>query len=225
MLNKIVFLPLLFNISLVNAGHLEASYRQKYIDSQPVLKQLDSEMNKQFIKVTQIRRLKKFIDANQKAWRWEYDFCAGSENNKDPDSFNHCKTLLQSRINFFREIETAHIYSINKHDIFSPGSETYMLSDRNGIKYLHYFGGWMPNGHMDPNTMKGYPYDGYICDGETALRKNGNSYQVVKPSDAGFTEDFNLKYNEKELLVNGHIHCGVRASMGSSTYTRIFIKR
>ena len=219
-----VFLPLLFSISSVNARNLEATYRQKFIDSQPVLKQLDSEMNQQFIKVTKIVRLKQFFDANQKAWRWEYDFCAGSEKNKNPDAFNYCKSLLQTRINFFKEIETAQVYTKNQHDIFSPNSETYMISDRNGIKYLRYFGGWMSNGNMDPNTMKGYPYDGYICDGKTALRKNGNSYQVVKPSNDGFTEGFNLKYNEKELIVNGDIHCGLRASMGSRTYTRILIK-
>ncbi len=224
MLNKIVFLPLLLSLCSVNAGNLEATYRQKFIDSQPVLKQLDSEMNQQFIKVTKITRLKKFFDANQKAWRWEYDFCAGSKKNKDPDAFNHCKTLLQTRIKFFREIETAQVYTKNQHDIFSPNSETYMISDRNGIKYLHYFGGWMPNGNMDPNTMKGYPYDGYICDGENVLEKNGNIYQAVKPSNNGFSEDFHLKYNEKELIVHGHIHCGLRAGMGSSTYTRILIK-
>ena len=210
-----IYLMLLYSHSIfasaMDCTHPK-THHQHFICHYPQLKQLDTEMN------YQLRFWKnKFLMLNQKNWNGFYMSCSDNKQDKHKDAVENCKNLLTSRIQFFKDLHNSKIY-IDNQEFFAPSGSTLMIVDRNGTKYLRYFGGWMPSGFMKPKDMKGYPYDGYWCDDEIPLKsKDGKIYQVNRTKDSdnydSFNGKFNIKYNNKELIMNGYIQCGIRASV------------
>jgi uncharacterized protein YecT (DUF1311 family) len=231
--NTLVVLIIL-NSNCLFAEYIDCSraktYHQNFICSHSNLKQLDKDMNHHLKQAYQFKMLKKFLDNNQQNWNLEYKYCVGTKKNKNKDSLKDCEHLLVSRIQFFKDLHTAKIYTSSKGTIFSPTESTFMIIDRNGTKYLRYFGGWMSNGFMNPDDMKGYPFDGYVCESEVPLKsKDGKIYKAnftnYNENYDSFRDKFYIKYNNKELIMHGYIACGIRASTGGSGhYQRVYLK-
>jgi hypothetical protein len=179
--------------------------QEKLICNTDELNSLDSKMGETYSSVKKSFQLKGFIELTQKDWLSSYRNC------KDIKS---CAELLTNRIREINEYRDYSAYTDYDGGKITVDGATIFLFNRDNKPYLRIFGNWMTDMNMDPNKIKGYPYDGMICDNEYELKKKGNSYEI---DEDGVT----FLIDKEKITMKGHISCSPRTSFGEGVYKRI----
>ena len=198
------------------------TYHEKFICSNPQLDALDKQLGESYSTANKNFVLKGYIPAIHKIWLSSYRECAGSDKiKKSPaDALKICSDDVGKRVDLYGGLINASVYTDSKDINFDASSEIYIIYEKNQNKFLRYFGGWMPS-NMDPNKMKGFPFDGSWCDNVMQLKKKGSAYTVQDGTyDDGYSDDFEVKISEKSLLIKGSINCGIRSSIGNGKFDR-----
>jgi len=226
MKNKSVFIILALTASVGLTASFDCSkaktYHEKFICSNSQLDALDKQLGESYSNANKSFALKGYIPAIHKSWLSSYRECAGSDKiKKSPaDALKTCSDEVIKRIDLYGDLINASVYSDSKDKNFYTDSDTFIIYDKNQSKFLRYFGGWMPS-NMDPDKMKGFPFDGSWCDNAMQLKKKGLAYTIQDgANDDGYSDDFEVKISEKTLIIKGSINCGPRSSIGNGKFDR-----
>jgi uncharacterized protein len=149
-----------------------------------------------------------FIQDNQRMWLVAYRACKDSSN---------CQRLLNERIKELNNFKNAAVYADYDGNKLVVNGGTIVITDDGANKIATFFGNWMPDAHMDPDKMKGYPKDGYICNEEVVLIKKGSLY-VAK--EGAVSDDFSLLTDSSKAILKGSIMCNPRCGFSAGTYKR-----
>ena len=128
-----------------------------------------------------------------------------------------CLQLVNSRIKELSNLKNASVFTDYAGNKLQADGGTIVITDDGSLKNAKFFGNWMTDGYMDPNKIKGYPKDGYICDEDIALIKKGNSY-IAK--EGSVSDDFSLVIDATKIIMKGSLMCNARCSFGSGTYKK-----
>jgi len=204
----------------VNAASFDCSkaktVQEKLICSDLELNALDKEMGDVYTSTNKSFPIEGYIRNNQRNWLRDYRKCAEptTEKKDDISKIQFCKEMLNQRISNLKELQTSKVYADYKEKQMIVDSTTLVVLDKKDGKYLQFFGGWMPDANMEPEKMKGYPFDGFICDDEVKLNKVGSIYKTEE------YQDVTLQINDHTIVIDGSFSCGLRASIGNDTFNR-----
>lgn len=182
--------------------------QEKLICNSPQLSDADGQMGEIYKLVNKSFPVSGFIQDNQRAWLSSYRNC------KDATS---CLQLVNARIKELNNLKTAAVYTDYDGNKLVTDSGTIVITEEGSVKTAKFFGNWMTDAYMDPNKIRGYPKDGYICNEDIPLIKKGTSY-VTKESAA--SDDFSLLIDSSKVVMKGSVMCSARCSFGSGTYKR-----
>ena len=126
--------------------------------------------------------------------------------------------MLKQRTKELSTYKNASVYADYEGKKFSPQQGTIIIWEQEGNKIARLFGNWMPDGYMDPNKMKGYPFDGFICDSEIPLLKKGSLY-ITKDGNA--SDDFSLNIEASKVVMKGSVMCNARCGFGPGVYKKV----
>jgi hypothetical protein len=126
-----------------------------------------------------------------------------------------CLDLIKIRINELKKYDRASIYTNYKENKFSVHEGTIVIFDESGVKTARFLGNWMTDMNMDPNKIKGYPFDGKWCDEDVDLVKKGNVF-VSKDS----SNEISLIIDASKIVMQGHLMCSPRTGFGEGIYLK-----
>jgi uncharacterized protein len=160
------------NAASFDCGRASARH-EKLICSTPDLSDADGRMGQVYLETIKAFTFPAFIKENQKAWLSYYKSCGNAKK---------CIEILNERIRELNELKGSQVYTNYAGDKVVTGGGTIIIKDKGTSKDAQFFGYWRQDVHMDPMKIKGYPYDGTICD---------ENVQLVKSSGKWIPEDKN----------------------------------
>lgn len=169
---------------------------EKLICNTPELNDADTQLGNTYGLVLKNFKFPDLIRVDQRSWLYGYRNCG---------VLAKCIDMIKNRINELNKYQKASIYADYKENKFLITDGTIILFDESGLKTARFLGNWMPDGRMDPNKMKGYPFDGQACDEEYELLKKGNLYVSKNNSD-----EISLMIDDSKIIFKGRISCGSR---------------
>ena len=182
--------------------------QEKLVCNTPQLNEADGQMGEIYKLVNKSFPISGFVQDNQRTWLFSYKNCKDATN---------CLQLLNSRIKELNILKTAAVYADYDGNKLVTDSGTIVITEEGSVKTAKFFGNWMTDGYMDPNKIRGYPKDGYICNEDMPLAKKGNVY-VSKEGAA--SDDFSLLIDASKIVMKGFVMCSARCSFGPGTYKR-----
>lgn len=195
---------------------------EKFICTNPKLDALDKQLGEAYSGVNKIFPLRGYIPSIHRSWLISYRNCAGNDKNKkdSAEALKICMEQVEKRISLYSDLIGASVYTDYKDKELVNDGGTFIIFEKNQMKFLRYFGGWMPDGNMsDVNKMKGFPYDGFWCDDTMTLKKKGSNY-IAQDAEDGTSDDFEIKIADKSIIVKGTINCGLRAVIGEGNFEK-----
>ena len=211
-MRKLLFITL---ITLSSAGYgasfdcAKASTKQeKLICSTPELNDADSKMGEIYSSTSKAFPILGFIQSTQRDWLASYRSCSDAAT---------CLRYVKERISELSTLKDASVYADYVGNKFEADSGTVIIYEKSGTKFAKFFGNWMPDGNLDPDKMKGYPKDGYICNEDIPLVKKGSFY-IAK--EGSVSDDFSLSIDASRVLMKGHVFCNARCEFGDGVYKK-----
>lgn len=181
---------------------------EKMICTNPSLDELDSKMGDAYLSANNSFPIKGYVRDNQRIWGQEYRRCA---------DIKSCSEILNKRITELVQLKNSSVYADYSGNTLQATEILIIVPDKDSAtKMIKFFGAWMPDGRMDPNKMKGYPYDGYICDDEIEFTKKGNLYVS--------SDGVSIKTTPSQIEMKGSINCG-RGGISNGTYKKDSMSR
>lgn len=198
---------------LVNNAH-SASFdckkastsHEKLICNTPELNEADTQLGNTYALVLKNFKFPDLIRADQRSWLFGYRDCG---------VVAKCLDLIKNRINELSKYQNASVYTDYKENKFSAHGGTIIIFDEIGGKTARFFGNWMTDAYMDPNKIKGYPFDGKWCDVDLELLKKGNVFVSKDSSDK-----ISLTIDSTKIVMKGHLSCSPRTGFGEGTYLK-----
>lgn len=226
LLNKVVASCIFFMAPVAFSASFDCgkakTYHEKFICSNPQLDALDKQLGESYSNANKIFVLKGYIPAIHKSWLSSYRICAGTDKVKkeSTEALRSCSEEVAKRIELYGNLVKGIVYTDFEGRDWNQHDTTFIIFEKDQSKFLRYFGGWMPS-NMDPDKMKGFPFDGSWCDSVMQLKKKGSAYTIQDGADDdGYSDDFEVKISEKSLLIKGSINCGTRSSVGNGKFDR-----
>lgn len=226
MKNKSVFIILALTASVGLTASFDCgkakTHHEKFICSNPQLDALDKQLGESYSNANKNFVLKGYIPAIHKSWLSSYRVCAGTDKvKKEPtEALRNCSEEVAKRIELYGNLVKGTVYTDFEGRNWNQDDATFIIFEKDQSKFLRYFGGWMPS-NMDPDKMKGFPFDGSWCDNAMQLKKKGLAYTIQDgANDDGYSDDFEVKISEKTLIIKGSINCGPRSSIGNGKFDR-----
>ena len=226
MKNKSVFIILALTASVGLTASFDCgkakTHHEKFICSNPQLDALDKQLGESYSNANKNFVLKGYIPAIHKSWLSSYRVCAGTDKvKKEPtEALRTCSEEVAKRIELYGNLVKGTVYTDFEGRNWNQDDATFIIFEKDQSKFLRYFGGWMPS-NMDPDKMKGFPFDGSWCDNAMQLKKKGLAYTIQDgANDDGYSDDFEVKISEKTLIIKGSINCGPRSSIGNGKFDR-----
>ena len=226
MKNKSVFIILALTASVGLTASFDCSkaktYHEKFICSNPQLDVLDKQLGESYSNANKSFVLKGYIPVIHKSWLSSYRACAGTDKvKKEPtEALRNCSQAVAKRIELYGNLVKGNVYTDYEGRDWNQHDATFIIFEKDQSKYLRYFGGWMPDGTMSPEKMKGFPYDGSWCDDTMQLKKMGAAYTIQEgPDGNSYSDDFEIRITEKSITIKGSIDCG-RASIGNGKFDK-----
>ena len=179
---------------------------EKLICNTPELNDADTQLGNTYGLVLKNFKFPDLIKQDQRSWLYQYRDCG---------VLAKCLDLIKSRINELNKYQKASIYTDYKENKFTADGGTIVIFDESGVKTARFLGNWMTDAYMDPNKIKGYPFDGKWCDVDVELLKKGNVF-VSKDSSDGIS----LMIDAAKIVMKGHLSCSPRTGFGEGTYLK-----
>lgn len=206
MIQHILAIIVLSITQLSNAASFDCkkatTAHEKLICSNPSLDELDSRMGEAYKITNNAFPIKGYVRDNQRSWGYEYRRCS---------DIKSCSDILNKRISVLTQLKNSTVYANFPGNTMQVTEVLIITIDKDpSTKVVTFFGSWMPDGRMDPDKMKGYPNDGYICDDEIEFTKKGNLY---------VSDDVSLKISPSQLEMKGTINCS-RGGISAGIYNK-----
>ena len=183
-----------------------STQHEKLICSIPELSEADSRLGNTYSSIIKIFKFPELIKQDQKSWLNEYRNCG---------VLAKCLDLIKNRINELNKYQKASLYTNYKENKFSANEGTIVIFDESTSKTARFLGNWMTDMNMDPNKIKGYPFDGKWCDEDVDLVKKGNVF-VSKDS----SNEISLIIDASKIVMQGHLMCSPRTGFGEGIYLK-----
>jgi len=193
-----------FNCKKASTGH------ERMICVSPSLSAADGDMGKAYLEALRSFPIDGFIKHDQRDWLYTYRDCKIEAK---------CLQIAKQRTQQLLAYKNAAVYGepIAKKGIGEfPIIALYKI---NGTDYAHFLGSWMPDMKVDPNSMKGYPHDGFVCNNQVELAGEvANAYVQKGGSPA---EAFSMTLTPTKLVLKGSYSCNMRTGISSGTFERL----
>jgi len=210
-LKKILYLVVLF---LFTNYAYSASFdckkastqHEKLICNNPELSEADSQLGNTYSSILKKFKFPELIKQDQRSWLYGYRNCG---------VIAKCLDLIKERINDLGKYEKASLYTNYKENKFIVHEGTIVVFDESNVKTARFLGNWMTDMGMDPNNIKGYPFDGVWCDLDLELIKKGNLF-IPKDNYPEIT----LMIDATKIILKGNIMCSPRTGFTEGTYLK-----
>lgn len=179
---------------------------EKLICSNPELSAADAQMGQAYRSAVKAFPLKGFIQANQRGWLASYRLCG---------ALDACLEQVKERTLELNDFSDASVYSDIDEPRFFADAAMLIFYERGTQSFVRLFGNWMPNAYMDPDKIKGYPHDGFVCDEQLALSQQGNKLVSNEDPTVSFV------FGPNSVQMEGFVSCSARTGFADGTYIRM----
>ena len=178
---------------------------EKLICEAPQLDAADTQMGEAYKNAVKTFPVKGFIQAEQRAWGYSYRNCKSVE---------QCVAIAQERTTQLNQYLKSSVYSDSTGSKFHPQDALLIFYEHESKQFVRLFGNWMHDGYMDPDKIKGYPNDGYICNEDSELLKKGNEFIMKDNPEVSFV------IHGGKVTMKGHFGCNARTGFGPGVYNK-----
>lgn len=179
---------------------------EKFICNSQELNEVDTQLGATYSSVLKSFKFPELIKEDQRSWLNEYRNCG---------ALTKCLNLAKSRTTELKKYSKATVYTDYKENKFLASEGTIIIFDESGTISARFLGNWMSDMAMDPNKIKGYPFDGKWCDLDVELLKKENVF-ISKDS----SEEISLSIDPSKIIMKGQLMCSPRTGFGEGTYLK-----
>ena len=179
---------------------------EKFICNSQELNEVDTQLGATYSSVLKSFKFPELIKEDQRSWLNEYRNCG---------ALTKCLNLAKSRTTELKKYSKATVYTDYKENKFLASEGTIIIFDESGTINARFLGNWMSDMAMDPNKIKGYPFDGKWCDLDVELLKKENVF-ISKDS----SEEISLSIDPSKIIMKGQLMCSPRTGFGEGTYLK-----